>query len=119
MNGKTLFDWADSITPLNPVPPDCPHKPQKPPSPVPRRPRPNTMRRRVQELLEAPCWWSLPELGEVLRESDGIQCMDTGIAATIRKLRRAGIFVRCRRRRGNLYEYTIGAPCDPEAPGKG
>ncbi|NIP95453.1 MAG: hypothetical protein GWO24_19225 [Akkermansiaceae bacterium] len=76
------------------------------------------MRDRVQTLLEAPCWWSLPELGEVLREQYGIQCMDTGIAATIRKLRRADIFVRCRRRRGNLFEYTIGAPRDDESPGK-
>lgn len=115
----SLKSWADSVTPPKPVPPDCPQTPPKPPFRTPRRGYPDSMRARVQALLERPEWRTLPELGDVLRDIYGIETMDTGLAATIRKLRKRGIFVRCRRRRGNLYEYTIGAPFDSEAPGKG
>jgi hypothetical protein len=67
----------------------------------------------LRALLERPVWWSLPELGDELRRAHGIETLDTGIAATMRKMRRKGIFVRCRRRDGNLYEYTIGASVSP------
>lgn len=108
MEQKTLFQWDRERYTREDVPRDNPHKAEKRPRGRGAVDDPESMRARIQALLVGQ-WWTLPELSDELRRAHGIQSMHTGVGATIRKLRRRGIFIPSRVRHGtrNLYEYSI------------
>jgi biotin operon repressor len=104
MSQLRLSEWADTRHLKKACPQNARSRPKKG--------RPAPLREHLAELLGRG-WWSLPELADELRKVHGIQAMQTGIHATIAKLRKLGVFVSARRRKGNLWEYSISGRVSP------